>query len=91
LFLNHNPENRIIDLILFWRKMERPIILKGEPFDWNEGYKHMLVANRSFADAMAADPGCVQCPGCKEYLWREGEKVECPHCHTQFEIKRDYQ
>ena len=70
--------------------MKRPIILSGNPFDWEQGQKAMLNAvddkgEVDWRNAFAADPGVMRCPGCQIWLWNEGEEVECPDCHTVFE------
>ena len=69
--------------------MQRPIILEGEPFDWLEGQKNLIGAvdengEVNWLAAMSADPGCMKCPKCQEWLWREGIKVECPECGMVF-------
>jgi Zn finger protein HypA/HybF involved in hydrogenase expression len=71
--------------------MQRPIILEGKPFDWDEGGKNMLNAvdkdgNVNWRAAMSADPGVMRCPSCDEYLWKEGKKVKCPKCSLIFEV-----
>ena len=74
--------------------MKRPIILQGEPFDWaagatamsnavNEGTEGTQVNWRA---AFSADPGVVKCFDCGVFLWREGEKIECPDCHAIIEL-----
>jgi ssDNA-binding Zn-finger/Zn-ribbon topoisomerase 1 len=65
--------------------MKSPILLEGPAFDWAEGEKHGAQAvdddgNVNWMAAMFADPGCMKCPGCSEYLWREGYRVRCPDC-----------
>lgn len=70
--------------------MKRPIILEGEPFDWNAGAEAAgrIVNERGYINwkaAMAADPGVMRCPGCALWLWREGERVGCPECGEEFE------
>jgi ssDNA-binding Zn-finger/Zn-ribbon topoisomerase 1 len=69
--------------------MKRAIILKGKPFDWEEGKKNLLNVVRedgsiNWRAASKADPGVMHCPICQLYLWREGEKVKCPDCHSIF-------
>jgi len=69
--------------------MKSPIILKGRAFPWNEPNPHGETVNErgevNWAAAAFADPGCMSCPGCKVYLWDEGEEVKCPDCGCQFE------
>lgn len=64
--------------------MKSPIILEGEPFDWEAGAKAASeVMNGEYINwmaALAADPGVMTCPACKVYLWREGQVVRCPDC-----------
>jgi len=72
--------------------MKRPIILQGEPFDWQAGGQAMESAvgesgQVNWRAAAMADPGVMRCPDCNVWLWREGQKVECPHCHTTFDVK----
>lgn len=72
--------------------MERPIIIEGEPFDWEEGGKNMLnvvdaAGEVNWQAAFSADPGVMQCPRCREYLWKEGTKVQCPNCDNIFFTK----
>lgn len=69
--------------------MKSPIILEGEPFDWEAGKQAM--ENLTYENgevnwwaAFNADPGCMKCPGCEEYLWREGTLVRCPHCSHEW-------
>ncbi len=67
--------------------MKRPIILEGQPFDWEAGAEHLMkvvddTGQVSWGDALLADPGCFQCPRCGEWLWREGVKVKCPTCEA---------
>lgn len=71
--------------------MKRPIILQGEPFDWEAGQQAMLNVvgpdgDVNWGAAMAVDPGCMQCPSCGEWLWREGTVVACRTCHTVFVV-----
>lgn len=65
--------------------MDRPIIIKGEPFDWKRGAEAMDHAvdkdgNVNWRAASCADPGVTKCPKCATYFWREGELVECNKC-----------
>ena len=71
--------------------MKSPIILEGEPFDW----EYASVAASHVVDedghvnwraAMAADPGVMRCPGCEEWLWKEGRQVRCPDCGEEFDV-----
>lgn len=63
--------------------MKEPIILEGEPFDWEEGHRlHMQYGG--MRGAMCADPGVMSCPACHEFLWKEGIRVRCPHCSHDF-------
>lgn len=71
--------------------MKRPIILEGKPFDWDAGAESLKNAvsgdgEANWGAAAFADPGVMKCPGCQEYLWREGERVRCPHCSHEWEV-----
>ena len=71
--------------------MKSPIILQGEAFDWNKGKKCMdaavgITGEVNWYAAFGADPGCIKCPGCQTFLWKEGKRVECPDCHTVFDV-----
>lgn len=71
--------------------MKSPVILEGVPFDWEASKKmsERVVNDEgevSWFAAMSADPGCMQCPSCGEYLWREGRKVQCPECEHVWEV-----
>jgi len=69
--------------------VKSPIIIKGSSFPWSEPNPHGAVIDDAgevnWAAAAFADPGCMKCPGCGEYLWQEGEFVRCPHCSHEFE------
>lgn len=76
--------------------MKRPIVLYGEEFDWDAGaeaQRHVTDADGTvnWAAAFAADPGCVSCPECGEWLWREGKWIQCPTCKAEFGIPTDEQ
>jgi len=75
--------------------MKHGKIIRGEPFDWGEAVRaqraladaadedgHLELDNATFGTAMAADPGVCKCPLCSEFLWCEGEVIECPECQT---------
>ena len=68
--------------------MKSPIILEGEPFDWEAGAtaadKVMNGQVINWGAAMAADPGIMACPGCGVFLWREGVRVKCPDCGQEW-------
>jgi hypothetical protein len=73
--------------------MKNAIILSGKPFDWDEGAKMQdLVADAAaeghvnWYAAAGADPGVMKCPGCGEYLWKEGERVRCPDCGHEWTV-----
>lgn len=69
--------------------MKSPIILKGEPFLWNEPNPHGETVDEdgevNWAAAAFADPGVMGCPRCAVYLWNEGDFVRCPDCGHEFE------
>jgi Zn finger protein HypA/HybF involved in hydrogenase expression len=72
--------------------MQSPIILEGNPFNWDEGKKSMMNAVDKHGEinwlaAFNADPGVIKCPKCQEWLWREGKKVQCPECQEVFYVK----
>jgi hypothetical protein len=72
--------------------MESPIILEGEPFNWETGGEAMSQVIKpdgkvNWFAAMAADPGVMSCPGCNEFLWREGHRVKCPHCGHEWIVR----
>ncbi len=68
--------------------MKSPIILEGEPFDWeagNEAAGRVMDGGMvNWHAAMSADPGVMTCPGCLVYLWREGVRVRCPECSHEW-------
>lgn len=71
--------------------MKSPIILQGQPFDWEAAGKAMLNAvdetgQVNWTAALLADPGVMRCPDCDLWLWREGDEVECPDCHVVFDV-----
>lgn len=73
--------------------MERPIIISGQPFDWKSGAEaaENVVGEDgevNWMAAMFADPGVMRCPGCREYLWREGDLVRCPHCSHEWDTRK---
>lgn len=71
--------------------MKSPIILEGKPFPWNEpnpcGESVGPDGEVNWMAAAFADPGCMSCPNCNEYLWREGLLVRCPHCAHEWRTK----
>lgn len=74
--------------------MKNPIILSGKPFDWEFGDKMQeKVAEAAeqgevnWGAAFFADPGVMKCPGCGVHLWREGERVRCPDCGHEWEVR----
>jgi uncharacterized Zn finger protein (UPF0148 family) len=68
--------------------MKEPLILEGEPFDWEEGARQAEKhgGGNTIRGAMFSDPGCMSCPGCDEMLWREGVRVRCPHCGHEWVV-----
>jgi len=70
----------------------RPIILSGPAFDWDEGARYQANAvvdgEVNWRAAMFADPGVMKCPGCGEFLWREGHVVKCPHCSHEWDTRK---
>lgn len=64
--------------------MKSPIILEGHAFPWAEPNPHGEVIDEegevNWAAAAFADPGCMKCPACGVFLWREGNLVRCPDC-----------
>ena len=73
--------------------MNRPIILEGDPFDWEAGGKALLNAvdkkgRVNWWNAMSSDPGVMICPYCGSHLWHEGLRVRCPHCLSEWEPRR---
>lgn len=65
--------------------MKHPIILRGRPFDWEEGARYASQVQNddgtiNWRAAFSADPGVHQCPACGLFMWREGEVVMCPDC-----------
>ena len=80
--------------------MKHGKIIKGEQFDWKqaEAAQRTLIeaagvsgrleqTSQTLAAAMRADPGVCKCPMCLEYLWREGEILECPECQSWFAVR----
>ncbi len=70
--------------------MKQPILIEGQAFDWDEGAR---LAERhgganTIRGALFVDPGVMSCPGCDEMLWREGIRVQCPHCGHQWEVAK---
>lgn len=69
--------------------MKSPIILEGSAFPWNEPNPHGDTIGAdgevNWAAAFFADPGCIKCPGCGEFLWNEGFRVRCPDCGAEFD------
>ena len=68
--------------------MKSAIIHAGQSFDWEAAEKFQRAAGSNMAAAFYADPGVMTCPGCGEYLWNEGDDVECPVCHRRWQPKR---
>jgi hypothetical protein len=68
--------------------MKEPIILEGEPFDWEEGQRQAEKhgGGNTIRGAMFSDPGIMACPGCDEHLWKEGIRVRCPHCGHEWKV-----
>jgi hypothetical protein len=68
--------------------MKEPIILEGEPFDWEEGARQAEKhgGGNTIRGAMFSDPGIMACPGCDEHLWKEGIRVRCPHCGHEWKV-----
>ena len=68
--------------------MKEPIILEGEPFDWEEGVRQAEKhgGGNTIRGAMFSDPGIMACPGCDEHLWKEGVRVRCPHCGHEWKV-----
>ncbi len=71
--------------------MKDPIILEGEPFDWEGGVREAdrITGGKGMTirAAMHLDPGVMVCPGCFEYFWKEGIRVRCPDCGHEWEVK----
>jgi len=73
--------------------MKNPIIIEGEPFDWDHGNEMQERVAEAAAEghvnwfaAHCADPGVMSCPGCGIHLWREGKRVRCPDCGHEWEV-----
>jgi hypothetical protein len=69
-----------------------PIILSGTPFDWEEAAREAsdvvdADGNVDWHAAAAADPGVMRCPACKLLLWNEGERVRCPSCDYEWNVR----
>lgn len=74
------------------RDLRRPIILTGEPFNWEQAATLLDEAlsvdgEIDWQKAMAADPGVMRCPHCQVFLWKEGTEVACPVCGFIFVVK----
>lgn len=70
--------------------MKQPIILEGQPFDWDPKTVEKVVNRKgdtNWRAAFSADPGVMKCPGCSIYLWREGTRVRCPDCGFEWVVK----
>jgi len=68
--------------------VREPIIIEGEPFDWEGAPRRAELhgGGNTIRGAMMSDPGCMACPGCFEHLWKEGTRVRCPHCGYVWEV-----
>lgn len=71
--------------------IRRPLILTGQPFDWEEAREASRNAvqddgSPSWREAFAADPGVVRCPQCLAWHWAEGTLVACWACATHFHV-----
>jgi len=71
----------------------RPIIVEGEPFDWNAGGRAAANAvgddgEINWGCAFSADPGVMRCPSCHQRHYREGTIVECWRCGKRWQCER---